>query len=104
MSLLNLDFINICHGINNTRIYRKNKEFFAYTVTVDEIIPFGTKSVKNMSNHILKMVENSWSDVNLSLNYKQGTYNKRKIKKLNKLLKEKEMTYKNVFSFLIFLI
>ena len=86
MSLVNLDFINIAHGIDNTRIYKKDKELFCYTVNLESIIPFSTLKAANMASHINQILLESWGDINLMLNYKRGTYNKKKMKKLRTML------------------
>jgi len=88
MDLVGLDFINIAHGINNTRVYRTKGEFFCYTATVDELLPFSTIKAVNMACHLYKMIKDSWGEVNLCLNYKKGSYSKKKMKKLKKLLGE----------------
>jgi hypothetical protein len=102
--LTNLDFINIAHGIQNTRIYKIKKEFFAYTATATEIIPFISTDVQSVANHIMEILEDSWGHINLSLNYKQGTYNKRKMKKLNALLGECDVDVITIKKWVIFLI
>ncbi len=105
-SLVNLDFINIAHGISNTRIYRIEKQFFSYTSTISEIIPYISTTVQDMVNHITKILESSWGQINLSLNYKQNTYNKRKMAKLNNLLKggDVELNSNNIKTWINFLI
>lgn len=104
--LTNLDFINIAHGIDNTRIYKAEGVFFCYTATVSEIIPFSCLTVKDMTEHIIKILDLSWGDVNLSLNYQKGTYNKKKIQKLNNLLKlgDVEVNIKTIQKWILFLL
>jgi hypothetical protein len=106
MSLSNLDFINIAHSIDNTRIYRMEGKFFCYTATITEIIPFSCLTVVEMAEHIMKMIESSWGDISLYLAYKQNSYNKRKMKKLNNLLKEGDVdiSVESIKKWIVFLI
>ena len=105
MSLTNLDFINIAHGIDNTRVYRVKDEFYCYTSTIEEIIPFGCKKAINMAKHLNETLKNSWGEINLTLNYKQGSYNKKKMKRLNRLLGEglTDVNEKELLKWLMFL-
>lgn len=93
-TLTGCDFINITHGVSNTRIYRKDQELFCYTATITNIIPFATKKAHELVNHVIKMTDDAWGEVNLTLNYRQGTFNKKKKDKLNTLLKIKEIDNK----------
>ena len=81
-------FINIAHGFNNTRIYKADGELFSYTATIESIIPFSTKSIYDMTEHIMKQIKGLESDVNLLFCYPRGYVKPRsnKKKKLNKLL------------------
>ena len=86
MDLVGLDFINIAHGIENTRIYRNKGEFFCYTATIEALKPFSTTRAKNMARHLSEVLKDTWGEINLALNYRKGTYSKKKMKKLNKML------------------
>ena len=86
MELEGLDFINIAHGLSNTRVYRTKGEFFCYTATVEAIQPFSSVKAVNMACHLYEVIKDSWGDVDLCLNYRKGSYSKKKMKKLNALL------------------
>jgi hypothetical protein len=104
MSLDNLDFINIAHGISNSRVYRIDREFFMYTATRTGIIPFVSITIDDMVSHILEILEQSWGQIDLMLNYKK--YNKRKMKKLNNLLLhgDVELNKANIKNWITFLL
>lgn len=95
MDLDGIDFINIAHGLNNTRVYKVRNELFCYTATPDLIQPFTTTKAANMAQHLYEEIKNSWGDVDLCLNYRQGSYSKKKMKKLNKLLSNDTEPTKN---------
>jgi hypothetical protein len=103
MSLTGCDFINIAHGVDNTRIYRKHQELFSYTATITDIIPFATMKAHEMVNHLDKMMINSWGEINLTFNYRQGTINKKKKHKLDVLLGIKEIDSKILLRWIMML-
>jgi hypothetical protein len=104
--LTNLDFINFAHGIDNTRVYKTEGKFFCYTATVSKIIPFSCLTVKGMSEHIISMLNLSWGNVNIALNYKQGTYSKKKMQKLNNLLRlgDVDVSVETIQKWIVFLL
>ena len=87
----NLNYINLTHNINNTRIYKMDKEFFAYTATQKNILAYSTLFVNEMAQHILEKIQDENCEVNLMFGHKKGSLSKNKQKKLKNLLKEDEV-------------
>jgi hypothetical protein len=67
------------------------KEFFCYTSTRQEIKVFSSKTVLEMSRHLYKTVLDENCQVELLFAYARGSISKNKKKKLNQLLKEKQL-------------
>ena len=88
MELHNANFINISHTVNNTRIYKYKSMLYCYTATRNEIIPFSTKSIYDMAEHIVKQISGTPSQANLMFGYAIGSLTKNKQKQLNMLLSE----------------
>ena len=89
-----LNFINLVHGINNTRVYKIEKEFFSYTATQSEILAYSTRTISEMAEYLLKKVSDENCQVNLMFGYAKGSLSKNKKKKLNDLLKEENVELK----------
>ena len=83
-----MNYINLCHNVNTSRAYKKDGEFFCFTTTRDLIIPYSTKSIKEMAKHIEKMVDDEFCEVELRFIYMKNSLSKNKKKKLNLLLQE----------------
>ena len=89
-----LNYINLVHGIDNTRVYRldakatqdsSHNEFFCYTATRSEITPFYTVTAKKMAEHLIKVVENEPCQVELMFGYKRGSLSKNAMGNPNRL-------------------
>jgi len=83
-----LNYINLVHNINNTRVYKIGKEFFSNTATQKEIVCFTSLTVIEMSKHLLEKVSNENCQVELMFGYAKGSLSKNKFKKLKQLLKQ----------------
>jgi hypothetical protein len=85
MTMTDSAYINIAHGIDNTRIYREAGVFFSYTATRDAIMPFSDKRAQRMAQHIMVMVEGNKGEANLTLGY-PDTWSRRKKSRVNSLI------------------
>ena len=84
----NLAFINLCHGIDNTRLYRMDKVLYCYTVDRYAIKPFETKCAREMAQHLFNVLECCIGEVNLNFGYPKGMLGKKQKKKLKHLLND----------------
>lgn len=83
-----LNYINLVHNINNTRVYRIGKEFFSNTSTQKEIVCFSSLTVLEMSKYLLEKVSDENCQVELMFGYARGSLSKKKFKKLKQLLNQ----------------
>ena len=92
MTFKNKSYVNIVYDTNNIRIYKVDGHLYAYTATVEDIIPFYTKSIFDMTTHIFNLVKDCEGIANLHYGYAKGSLSKPKTKKLAMLLKEGSQT------------
>ena len=52
-----MDYINLMHGLNNTKIYKHQNEFCAFTSSSNEILTFETKSIEEMAKYLFKKIQ-----------------------------------------------
>lgn len=83
-----LNYINLVHGINNTRLYKIEKEFFSYTATRKEILVFTALTVNEMGKHLVEKISDEPIQVELMFGYAKGSLSKNKAKKLKQLLNQ----------------
>ena len=100
------NFLNLVHNIDNTRVYKIDDEFFCFTATLTEIIPFSSKKVSTMANHLLYKVSDENCQVELFFGYAEGSLSKNRKKKLNHLLKngKTDVDFKNISKWVSLLI
>ena len=82
----NLNYINLVHGISNTRIYKMDNELFSYTASRFSIVPFSTTSIHDMAEYLLKSVSDENIQVELMFGYKKGSISKKTKTKMNSLM------------------
>jgi hypothetical protein len=82
------NFVNLVHGISNTRVYKIKREIFCYTATQKEIQAYSTTSVQEMAIYLLEKTNDENCSLDLMFGYCLGSLSKMKMKKLNLLLKQ----------------
>jgi hypothetical protein len=82
----NLNYINLVHGISNTRVYKIDNELFSYTASRFSIVPFSTTSIHDMAEYLLKAVSNENIQVELLFAFKKGSISKKTKTKMNSLM------------------
>jgi hypothetical protein len=88
MTFKNNSYVNIVYDTSNIRIYKVDGHLYAYTATVEEIIPFYTKSIYDMTTHVFDLVKDCEGIANLHFGYAKGSLSKNKSKKLAMLLNQ----------------
>ena len=88
MTLKNKSYLNLVYDCSNIRIYRIDGYLYCYTATVEEIIPFYSKSIYDMTTHVFNSIKDCNGIANLHFGYEKGSLSKAKAKKLALLLKE----------------
>ena len=88
----NQSYINIVYDTNNSRIYKVDGHLYCYTVTVEDIKPFYSKSIYDMTTHIFNLVRDCEGIANLHFGYEKGSLSKAKTKKLAVLLNQGSQT------------
>jgi len=86
MSLSNDAHFAMGYDCNIGRIYYKDREFVCMTMSRQSYLPFATTKLSHMAEYIFELLKNTNSEVNFQLNY-PNTFSKRKISKVNQLLK-----------------
>lgn len=86
MTFKNNSYVNIVFDTSNIRIYKVEGHLYCYTATVEDIIPFYTKSIFDMVTHIFNLVKDCEGIANLHFGYAKGSLSKPKTKKLKALL------------------
>jgi hypothetical protein len=85
------NYINLVHGFSNTRVYKIEHEYFCYTANRTAILPYATKSIRNMANYLFDKLDDEKIQVELMFGYEKGSLSKIKQKKLKKLLKSSDV-------------
>ena len=84
MSLVHENHINLLFGPNVARVYYQH-ELYAMIITLEQIEPFTTKTIRDMARHLVK-VTSKCPTVDLMFNHARGSLPKSKQRKLNGLL------------------
>jgi hypothetical protein len=92
MTFKNSSYVNIVYDTNNIRVYKVEGHLYAYTATVEDIIPFYTKSIFDMTTHIFNLLKDCDGIANLHFGYAKGSLSKAKTKKLAILLNQGSQT------------
>ena len=92
--LQNTAHIALGYGCNLARVYYKDREFVCVSMSRESYLPFVTTKLNHMAEYVFELLQTSRSEVDFNFNY-PNTFPKRKIKKINQLLKEKNCS-KNI--------
>lgn len=100
------NYVNLVHGINNTRVYKIEKEFFTYTVTTEQILTFSSKKINEIVDVIMDRISDENAEINLMFAYKAGSLSRNKKKNLKILLAQGlvDVDRKNISSWISLLI
>jgi hypothetical protein len=92
------NYVNLVHGICNTRIYKIENEFYTYTVSREQITPFTSTKINEIVNVVLKKLEDEPIQVELMFGYKAGSLSRNKKRKLKLLLSNGlvDVDFKNI--------